>query len=337
MADVQDDPFTPAPNTEDYSTPQAQGMFQSFLNDPRGQAALLQAGLSLMGGRTWGDNPTSQIARAIGSAGEAVRGQETATQQAAESASLISERGSRAAAREEAARQAEERTDIARQRLGLDTQKAQDAAERHRRDQDLNEKKYSGLIAIAQGKLDNAKDETERKKARDEVDRLFKEQRAESLRITDNYRRDLLTIRGSEEEGRRTRADTTRDTALRQLHEKYLARIEKANQAADLYGRPRQVPKTFEEWKLEQGVGGGGGGPTTAPPAPSSTQPPAPRQPGATRRQDETPSVGQERPFSTKGGGTAIGVWDGSKWVPKAQYRGTTIPADTTEPDDTED
>jgi len=113
------------------------GELMGFLGNPKGQAALLQAGLSLMGGPSWGDTPTSQIARAIGSGGEALsRGEaEDLKQQEAQSKQeLRAAQASNAEARAEAAGArsgtAATNVELARARLGIAQQNADQRQER---------------------------------------------------------------------------------------------------------------------------------------------------------------------------------------------------------------
>jgi len=115
-----------SPGWPQEEAPQATPQGPGLLSNPRAQAALLQAGLSLMAGPTWGDTPSSQIARAIGSAGEAVsRGEaEDLKQREADSKAGLREAQANAAqARAETAGArsgtAASNLELARERLGI--------------------------------------------------------------------------------------------------------------------------------------------------------------------------------------------------------------------------
>ena len=90
-----------------------------FLQDPRGQAALLQAGLSLMGGPAWGDTGASQIARAVGAGGEAIGRQDVEARKQTESESKVELQEARAGAATARAGAAGTSADLARERLGI--------------------------------------------------------------------------------------------------------------------------------------------------------------------------------------------------------------------------
>src|SRR6266576_411562 len=117
---------------EAYFTPgQWQGSVgDQALRDPRITAPLLQAGLSLMSGGSWGDNGPSMVARAIGSGGEALGRQETALRLQQEADSKAEARAAQAEAAQARAGQAGSNADIARARLELataDMQRKRDA------------------------------------------------------------------------------------------------------------------------------------------------------------------------------------------------------------------
>lgn len=98
--------------------PNQPGMLAS-LQDPGLQGALLQAGLSLMGGRNWGDTGASQVARAIGSAGEQGGRVEAANLKEREVSSKEDLRAAQAEAAGARAGQAGTNADLARARLGI--------------------------------------------------------------------------------------------------------------------------------------------------------------------------------------------------------------------------
>lgn len=117
-----EDFFSPIQSAASGMSPEVMG----FLQNPRGQAALLQAGLNLMGGPAWGDTGASQIARAVGSGGEALGRQEAEDLKAQEAASkqtLREAQATNAEARANAATaragQAGTTAELARERLGI--------------------------------------------------------------------------------------------------------------------------------------------------------------------------------------------------------------------------
>lgn len=112
-----EDFFTPGAWPQQQPGPMDQ--LTGFLQDPRGQAALLQAGLSLMGGRSWGDTGASQTARAIGSGGEAIVRQEDQNRREQESTAKTDLAEARAGAATARAGQAGTQADLARERLGI--------------------------------------------------------------------------------------------------------------------------------------------------------------------------------------------------------------------------
>jgi hypothetical protein len=109
----------------------------TFLDDPKGRAALLSAGLALMQPPNFGDNAASQLGRAIGAGGESARAIEAqdlkkseadskdALREASASAKLTS--ADAATARAEAAGA---RAGAAGDRLGYQQQRLQDMQER---------------------------------------------------------------------------------------------------------------------------------------------------------------------------------------------------------------
>lgn len=94
-----------------------------FLDNPQGRAALLSAGLALMQPPSFGDNPMSQIGRAIGSAGQSVGANEAADIRASEASSKQELRASQASA-------AETRADAAAARAGTAGARMDQAADR---------------------------------------------------------------------------------------------------------------------------------------------------------------------------------------------------------------
>lgn len=111
--------FSPGPWQGDPRQPGPMDEITGFLQDPRGQAALLQAGLGLMGGPAWGDTGTSQIARAIGGGGEAIGRQEVMDLREQEVDTKSQLREAQAGAATARAGTAAASSDLARERLGI--------------------------------------------------------------------------------------------------------------------------------------------------------------------------------------------------------------------------
>ena len=93
------------------------------------------------------------------------------------------------------------------------------------------------------------------------------------------------------------RADRTKvidEVSLRRLYT-----LEQANEGKRELFTPnyRRPDESYEQWKSRKGF--------TSPVSGTS---------GAT-----APMVGQEKPFSDGKGGTTIGVWNGTAWVPKTK------------------
>lgn len=110
--------FSPGPWT-DPNQPDASSQLSQTFNDPRAKAALLQAGLSLMAGPTWGDTGASQLARAVGTGGEAVGRGEAMDIKAQEADSKDQLREAQAGAATARSGQAATQADLARERLGI--------------------------------------------------------------------------------------------------------------------------------------------------------------------------------------------------------------------------
>lgn len=110
--------FTPGPWT-DPNQPSIGDQFSQFLADPRGRAALLQMGLQGMSPPTWGDTTSGQIARAVGSGGEAAGRGEAMDIRSQEASSKQDLRAAQADAATARSGQAATTADLARERLGL--------------------------------------------------------------------------------------------------------------------------------------------------------------------------------------------------------------------------
>lgn len=145
------DPFTPGVDQTPFAGidpqtfEQTKAQWNTFLGQPQGRAALLSMGLALMQPPSFGDNPTSQIGRAIGSGGEAVNRVEAMDIKKQEADSKAELRGSQALA-------AEARADAATARGGqqgamLDLKREQLAAQGLRHDANINlaQEKLKGL------------------------------------------------------------------------------------------------------------------------------------------------------------------------------------------------
>ncbi len=91
----------------------------AFLDDPNGRAALLSAGLALMQPPSFGDNPTSQIGRAIGAAGESATANQLMGLKEQDADSKATLREAQAGAATARAESAGARADAAGSRLGL--------------------------------------------------------------------------------------------------------------------------------------------------------------------------------------------------------------------------
>lgn len=125
-----DDP-TAAVDPNSYS--QIRQQWDSFLGQPGGRAALLSAGLALMQPQGFGDNPTAQIGRAIGAAGQSVGQVEGMDLKKAEQESKSELRSAQATAAEARADAAGARAGAAgsalefrREKLASDTERAKD-------------------------------------------------------------------------------------------------------------------------------------------------------------------------------------------------------------------
>jgi len=124
-----DDPTPFLPQGQDFSRMGDQLM--GFLNDPRGQAALMSGGLAMMQPPAWGDNFTSQLGRAIGAGGESVRTSEALDLKQQEAESKADLRGAQAGAAEARAGTAGARSETASARLALQAQGLQQLQERN--------------------------------------------------------------------------------------------------------------------------------------------------------------------------------------------------------------
>lgn len=151
------DPFTPGPGVDPIASLPDQDTFESlrkqwatFMDSPAGSTGLLQAGLSLMGGRQWGDTPASQVARAIGSAGEAVTRRGIEESKTALDAAKVEALEARADRARMAASTGEDRMAIARlQEEGrmarANAKREQEALVEYRRQRDSEIKRYNEL------------------------------------------------------------------------------------------------------------------------------------------------------------------------------------------------
>lgn len=137
------DPFTPgvdqAPNAgvDPGTFDRIRNEWGAFLSDPQGRAALMSAGLALMQPPSFGDNATSQIGRAIGSAGQSAQLMEAQDLKRSEFESKDLMRDAQAEARLRTAGAAEQRAEnagvragAAGDRAGYQMQRLADARER---------------------------------------------------------------------------------------------------------------------------------------------------------------------------------------------------------------
>lgn len=138
-------PFSLGPNDDPTANLPDEGTFNklrdqwtTFMDDPGGRAALLSMGLSLMQPPNFGDNPTSQIGRALGMAGETVGRREAMDVKQRETGVKEQEAESRQQLRASQADAATSRADTAAARLGTQAGNLQlqrerlDATERQR-------------------------------------------------------------------------------------------------------------------------------------------------------------------------------------------------------------
>ncbi len=114
------DPFTPGPAvdpTAGIADPETfnniRNQWSSFIEQPGNRAFLLQTGLALMQPPSFGDNPASQIGRAVGAGAEAATRQQVIESKLAESESKAEANIARAG-------EAGARAGAAQDRLGLD-------------------------------------------------------------------------------------------------------------------------------------------------------------------------------------------------------------------------
>lgn len=117
---------------------QAKQEWNAFLGNPQGRAALLSGGLALMQPPSFGDNPASQIARAIGSAGESATANQATSMKGQELESKQDLRGTqaesaiaRAGAAEARAGAAGTRSEAAADRLGFQRERLNQMTERN--------------------------------------------------------------------------------------------------------------------------------------------------------------------------------------------------------------
>lgn len=118
-------PFALGPNDDPTADLPDEGTFNklrdqwtTFMEQPGGRAALLSAGLSLMQPPSFGDNPTAQIGRALGVAGETVGRREAMDVKQRETGVKEQEAESKQLLRASQADAATSRADTAAARLG---------------------------------------------------------------------------------------------------------------------------------------------------------------------------------------------------------------------------
>lgn len=286
----------------DPNQPGIADQFNQFLSDPRGRAALLQSGLSLMGGRAWGDNPTSQIARAIGAGGEAVRSEEEQQQTAQENKSKQALRAAQAADVTSRGTERERANDIREQALGLKAQQIEATTQRYKAASELAQRKWEGQLAIANQKLAMAKTDLERKQARDDVDRIRKEAQTEQDKLLTEHRQRMYELGLEKEAGVQQRSTISSGIRASEAYRKEMADIDRQNKAGALTDPNfKPIPKpSFQDWKQQRGIRTQGGEDTTT--APQATQPAV--------APSESTASGQPKYKKFNQG---WGVWDPSK------------------------
>lgn len=328
MANEDEDYFEPKPRGRRQPAPDPSAQFQGFLEDPRGRAALLQAGLSLLGGRQWGETGLSSAAKAIGSAGEAVRSTEEEQRVAEEASSRVRARGSAAGARAQ-------KLDIEERKLELKAEEQQAKIRNWQDKHDLNRQRYEGQIAVARDRAATAKDEVERKKARDEVRRLEAERDDEGRKIDRDFRQRSIGVQESREERLSAGEGAKEATALTKLYgsDPKIKAIQAENKRRATFGDPPlPVPSEQEwfesqspAWKSQFRRGRQATPQTTAPSVTPPAVPPAPTQPAPASPQpakvqptQAAPAFGDRKRFNQ-----GVGVWDGKTYIPENQFNQT--------------
>lgn len=237
------DPFTPGnENPDERVAPEQQNALQGFLTDPRGQAALLQFGLGLMGGRSWGDNPTSQIARAVGGSGEAVRTSEAENRAAEEQASKISARKAAAGGRGASQDQRDRALDIKQQDADTRRKRVEDAGAHFQQRQQLSREKWDGQLAVLNAKLRLSTDAGEQNRLRVEIEQAKEARQAESAKINDEYINAQRENIGRSEEGRQGRFDQGIEQKAREGYAAYRGSL-----------MSRKPLMSFDDWKRTNG------------------------------------------------------------------------------------
>lgn len=299
----------------------------TFLDDPRARAGLINAGLSLMAGNTWGDTPSSAIARSIGRAGEGVTAheEETRKQELAESKMDVAEsRANTAAAR---AAEAGARTDIARERLSSDERHRAAMREKWGAQADLAERNLTAKVRRIESQIAKETDEGKRRDLKLELDRTIAEGRREVEATRSGQRDRSLDIRQQGLDVQRRRGvlegHLAVDRAYRESIKPLLeenAEIEKNNRTFRQNDPLKPVPSKQEWLRQNPGVRRSLGaededGDDDAPPPPTRPRQPAP-QPTTTGQHRAAPAnpadrVANETYMTPRG----LLRWTGTGWV----------------------
>lgn len=226
------------PGPQDFFTP---GEWQDPLQaDPRLVPGLLQAGISLMQPRAWGQSGLGAVGQAIGSAGEAISRNDESLRKQQETdirAQEATSRGDLRAAQADAAysrsqvaqmgaETARERLGIARDRLTLDQQRYETAAQQR-------EQQHQAKMLVLQGNLDLAQSREERLKAQGEIDAEVKRNKIEQDKLRTQYLNRKLDLGYSSEGSKDNRLNLQLNARISNDYNKYRQSVEAANRKID--------------------------------------------------------------------------------------------------------
>lgn len=303
MAGPQDY-FMPDPRN---MPPDEQGLgsqLMGAMQDPRIQGALMQAGLNLMGGRSWGDTGASQVARAIGGAGEQgarveaadIKQRETGVKES-EATSKQDLRGAQADAATARSGQAATMAELARGKLDISRERLDMDRGRYEAAAALNQTKWNDQIELARQKLSLAQTDQERKQAQLDLNDVVAKSRIEQDKIRTDYLGRRTDLAGVTEEGKATRANLAARVRLSNMYQQYRKDLEKPD---PFRTGPAPTPLSMDDWvrqnpMLKQlGLVPDTGDTTAAPSepatsAPGAVPPPAQRVTGQTYQTPKGP------------------------------------------------
>lgn len=216
------------------------GEWSNPLNDPRLRAGLLQTGLQLMTQRGWGQGAGDAIAGALGTGAEAVgRGVEldrkdladAQRQQEVDSKGEL--RASQADAATSRSQTAGALADVKRGQLDIAQQGMDLKRDQFNAASELNNRKYDAMMAIAQSKLQMAKDVNERKVAQDEVNRIAKEAHTANEILRTHFMGQRTDLIAGTEANKNNRTDLNNSVRLSNLYQNYRKTVEAANAKID--------------------------------------------------------------------------------------------------------